>query len=161
MTTFFAGHPYRIGAAAIGFAAAAVLAWYLGSPLFIRTYTNEALPAVSAAPPRGASGCTSSSRGPTSRRRGAGRQGPEEAGHRRGGGRAAGRGARRARRRDPRPAREGLSRLGPHARVLEPARAARRDHPRRAGAGRADQPGDPRALSEIQDRRRLRRSAAG
>jgi len=50
MTTFLAGHPYRIGAAAIGFAAAAVLAWYLGSPLFIRTYTNEALPAVSAAP---------------------------------------------------------------------------------------------------------------
>src|SRR3989442_2346310 len=50
MTTFFAGHPYRIGAAAIGFAAAAVLAWYLGSPLFIRTYTNEALPVVTAAP---------------------------------------------------------------------------------------------------------------
>src|SRR2546428_1387734 len=50
MTTFLAGHPYRIGAAVIGFAAAAVLAWYLGSPLFIRTYTNEALPAVSAAP---------------------------------------------------------------------------------------------------------------
>src|SRR3989442_9347829 len=50
MPTFLAGHPYRIGAAAIGFAAAAVLAWSLGSPLFIRTYTNEALPAVSAAP---------------------------------------------------------------------------------------------------------------
>src|SRR2546425_6370593 len=50
MTTFLAGHPYRIGAAAIGFAAAAALTWYLGSPLFIRTYTNEALPAVSAAP---------------------------------------------------------------------------------------------------------------
>ena len=41
----FAGHPYRIAAAgALGLAGLA-LAWYLGSPLFIRTYADEALPA--------------------------------------------------------------------------------------------------------------------
>ena len=42
----FAGHPYRIAAAgAVGLAALA-LAWYLGSPLFIRTYISEDLPAA-------------------------------------------------------------------------------------------------------------------
>lgn len=42
----FAGHPYRIaGAAAVGLAGLA-LAWYLGSPLFIRTYVSEDLPAA-------------------------------------------------------------------------------------------------------------------
>ena len=40
----FAGHPYRIAAAgAVGLAGLA-LAWYLGSPLFITTYADEALP---------------------------------------------------------------------------------------------------------------------
>jgi hypothetical protein len=41
---FFAGHPVRIGAAAVALVAAAALTWYLGSPLFIRTYADEALP---------------------------------------------------------------------------------------------------------------------
>ena len=50
--TFFAGHPVRIGAAAIAVLLGAAVAWYLGSPLFIRTYRDEALPqpAASAAP---------------------------------------------------------------------------------------------------------------
>jgi electron transfer DM13 len=42
--TSFAGHPLRIGAAVIAVLVAASIAWYLGSPLFIRTYRSEALP---------------------------------------------------------------------------------------------------------------------
>lgn len=42
--SFFAGHPYRIGGAAALLLAGASAAWYLGSPLFITTYANEALP---------------------------------------------------------------------------------------------------------------------
>src|SRR5437870_1213459 len=45
VTTFFSGHPVRIGGAAAAILVLAGLAWYLGSPLFVRTYTNEALPA--------------------------------------------------------------------------------------------------------------------
>ncbi len=45
VTRFFAGHPVRLGGAAAALLVAAGLAWYLGSPLFLRTYTNEALPA--------------------------------------------------------------------------------------------------------------------
>ena len=41
---FFAGHPLRVGALAVLTAAALGLAWYLGSPLFIRTHANEPLP---------------------------------------------------------------------------------------------------------------------
>lgn len=41
---FFAGHPYRIAGAAVLVLAGAAAAWYLGSPLFITTYANEALP---------------------------------------------------------------------------------------------------------------------
>src|SRR5712691_13448456 len=45
VATFFAGHPIRIGGAAALLLVLAALGWYLGSPLFIRTYTNEPLPA--------------------------------------------------------------------------------------------------------------------
>lgn len=41
---FFAGHPYRVAAAGALAIAGLALAWYLGSPLFIRTYADEALP---------------------------------------------------------------------------------------------------------------------
>lgn len=43
---FFAGHPYRIGAAGAFAFAGLALAWYLGSPLFITTYADEALPSA-------------------------------------------------------------------------------------------------------------------
>ncbi|CAN5156266.1 DM13 domain-containing protein [soil metagenome] len=41
---FFACHPLRVGAFAVLGIAALAAAWYLGSPLFIRTYADEALP---------------------------------------------------------------------------------------------------------------------
>lgn len=44
LRTFFSGHPYRIAGAAVLVLAGAAAAWYLGSPLFITTYANEALP---------------------------------------------------------------------------------------------------------------------
>jgi hypothetical protein len=50
LRAFFGGHPDRIGGAAAAVVIAAAGAWYLGSPLFIRTYTNEALPIASPAP---------------------------------------------------------------------------------------------------------------
>lgn len=40
----FAGHPYRIVIAAALVITGAAAAWYLGSPLFITTYADEALP---------------------------------------------------------------------------------------------------------------------
>lgn len=43
-TRVFAGHPYRIAIAATFALAGAAATWYLGSPLFLTTYTNEALP---------------------------------------------------------------------------------------------------------------------
>jgi hypothetical protein len=49
---WFAGHPVRLGGALVALAALSVLIWYLGSPLFVRTYRNEALPT----PPAAASG---------------------------------------------------------------------------------------------------------
>ena len=52
MTTvrsFLAGHPQRAGAVAVASVVALSIAWYLGSPLFIRTYTNETFPAAPAA----------------------------------------------------------------------------------------------------------------
>lgn len=45
VASFFRGHTVRIGGAAVAALVLASAAWYLGSPLFIRTYTNEALPA--------------------------------------------------------------------------------------------------------------------
>jgi electron transfer DM13 len=51
---WFAGHPVRLGGALAAFAALSVLVWYLGSPLFVRTYRNDALP--SPAPSLAASG---------------------------------------------------------------------------------------------------------
>jgi hypothetical protein len=54
VAAFFAGHPVRIGVAAALLFLVAAVGWYLGSPLFVRTYTNEALPAptTSAATPQ-------------------------------------------------------------------------------------------------------------
>ena len=49
VTSFLAGHPVRAGAVVVALLVALSVGWYLGSPLFIRTYTNETLPAVSAA----------------------------------------------------------------------------------------------------------------
>jgi electron transfer DM13 len=46
---WFAGHPVRLGGALAAFAALSVLVWYLGSPLFVRTFANEALPTAPAA----------------------------------------------------------------------------------------------------------------
>jgi hypothetical protein len=46
---WFAGHPVRLGGALATLAALSVLIWYLGSPLFVRTYRNEALPTAPAA----------------------------------------------------------------------------------------------------------------
>ena len=40
----FSGHPARLAAALSVVAALSITAWYLGSPLFVRTYSNEALP---------------------------------------------------------------------------------------------------------------------
>ncbi|HET8568615.1 MAG TPA: DM13 domain-containing protein [Candidatus Limnocylindria bacterium] len=41
---FFAGHPYRIAAAAAAAVLGLALFWYLASPLWIRTYAEESLP---------------------------------------------------------------------------------------------------------------------
>src|SRR5207245_787504 len=40
----FGSHPIRLAGALVAATAAAVIVWYLASPLFIRTFTNEALP---------------------------------------------------------------------------------------------------------------------
>jgi len=60
VTSFLAGHRVRAGAVGLAFLIALSVAWYLGSPLFIRTYTNETVPAVSAATaaPASTSGAT-------------------------------------------------------------------------------------------------------
>lgn len=44
----FAGHPYRIGGAAVAALVGLGAFWYLASPLWIRTYTDEALPTTTA-----------------------------------------------------------------------------------------------------------------
>ncbi|MGH2472222.1 MAG: DM13 domain-containing protein [Candidatus Limnocylindria bacterium] len=49
---YFAGHPVRLGGALLALAALSVTGWYLGSPLFVRTFTDEALP--TGVPPAGA-----------------------------------------------------------------------------------------------------------
>ena len=46
---WFAGHPVRLGGALVALAALSVLVWYLVSPLFVRTFANEALPTAPAA----------------------------------------------------------------------------------------------------------------
>lgn len=40
----FSAHPAWLAGALLTFAALSVIGWYLGSPLFVRTYRNEALP---------------------------------------------------------------------------------------------------------------------
>jgi hypothetical protein len=44
----FAGHPYRIGGAAVVTLVSLAAFWYLASPLWIRTYADEALPTATA-----------------------------------------------------------------------------------------------------------------
>jgi hypothetical protein len=46
VSRLFAGHPGRTAAALLTVAAISVVCWYLASPLFVRTYSNEALPSV-------------------------------------------------------------------------------------------------------------------
>ncbi|HEV8535849.1 MAG TPA: DM13 domain-containing protein [Candidatus Limnocylindria bacterium] len=61
----FAGHPYRITAAAVAALAGLAVFWYLASPLWIRTYTDEALPTGSvAAAPAQATAATAATRSP-------------------------------------------------------------------------------------------------
>ncbi|MGH2499832.1 MAG: hypothetical protein ACRDF0_07070, partial [Candidatus Limnocylindria bacterium] len=57
LARFFAGHPLRLLAAAVVLASGASIAWYLGSPLFITTHRDEALPGI-AAPATAAPGAT-------------------------------------------------------------------------------------------------------
>jgi hypothetical protein len=45
----FAGHPVRIGGLALVIVIGAAAAWYLGSPLFLRTYAEETQPEGAAA----------------------------------------------------------------------------------------------------------------
>jgi hypothetical protein len=45
----FSSHPARLAVALLTFAALSIIVWYLGSPLFVRTYSNEALPTGTAA----------------------------------------------------------------------------------------------------------------
>ncbi len=40
----FSAHPARLAGALLTFAAVSAVVWYLASPLFVRTYRNEALP---------------------------------------------------------------------------------------------------------------------
>jgi hypothetical protein len=44
----FDGHPGRLGVALTAVGALFIIAWYLTSPLFVRTYVNEALPSPTA-----------------------------------------------------------------------------------------------------------------
>ena len=53
---FFDGHPGRLGAALLTITASSVVVWYLGSPLFVRTYSNEALPSAAAVAPTATAG---------------------------------------------------------------------------------------------------------
>ena len=57
----FSAHPARLAGAVLTIAALSVIGWYLGSPLFVRTYSNEALP--SPAPSLNASGGSPSTTG--------------------------------------------------------------------------------------------------
>jgi electron transfer DM13 len=66
VTRYFAGHPVRLGGALLAFAAASIIVWYLGSPLFVRTYTDEPLPVAPAAQPSaGATAGAAATAGPT------------------------------------------------------------------------------------------------
>jgi electron transfer DM13 len=55
----FSAHPARLAGAFLTFAALSVIVWYLASPLFVRTYRNEALPSPApSVQPSGASPST-------------------------------------------------------------------------------------------------------
>jgi hypothetical protein len=47
----FIAHPARLAGALLTLAALSVIVWYLGSPLFVRTYRSEALPSAAAVTP--------------------------------------------------------------------------------------------------------------
>jgi electron transfer DM13 len=53
---YLAGHPVRIGGALVALAALSVIVWYLASPLFVRTFTNEAAPTAAPATATGETG---------------------------------------------------------------------------------------------------------
>jgi hypothetical protein len=44
----FSAHPAWLAGAVLAFAALSAIVWYLGSPLFVRTYKDEALPSAAA-----------------------------------------------------------------------------------------------------------------
>ena len=46
----FSAHPARLAGAFVTLVAVAAIVWYLASPLFVRTYMNEALPSPSLTP---------------------------------------------------------------------------------------------------------------
>ena len=46
----FSAHPVWLVGALLTFAALSAIVWYLASPLFVRTYVNEALPSPTLAP---------------------------------------------------------------------------------------------------------------
>jgi hypothetical protein len=58
----FSAHPVRLAGVLLTFAALSAIVWYLASPLFVRTYRNEALP--SPTPSLNASGNFPSTVGP-------------------------------------------------------------------------------------------------
>jgi electron transfer DM13 len=61
----FSAHPARLGSALLAVATLSVLAWYLGSPLFVRTYRNDALPSPAPAAGRSAGSATGISAPPS------------------------------------------------------------------------------------------------
>jgi hypothetical protein len=58
LANFFGGHPGRQLAGGVVALVVVSLAWYLGSPLFITTYTDEALPTIRPAATDGVSSLT-------------------------------------------------------------------------------------------------------
>ena len=62
----FVGHPIRLAGALVAFTAVAAIVWYLGSPLFVRTYTNEALPQTFPTTQQGAAPQPSATAAPSS-----------------------------------------------------------------------------------------------
>jgi hypothetical protein len=52
----FIAHPARLAGALFTLAALCVIVWYLGSPLFVRTYRSEALPSAAVVTPAATGG---------------------------------------------------------------------------------------------------------
>jgi hypothetical protein len=55
----FSGHAVWLAGGLVTLAALSAIAWYLGSPLFVRTYSNEALPSVAPTVAPAGAGATS------------------------------------------------------------------------------------------------------